>query len=96
MIAEPDHPPDDENRRSTPRLFAHALEQFHQRAGHRLLTGQRAVVDDDASIVAGPAIGLHGVEHARQLLRAGVADDRASSLARLAQSMSGGVRLSSS
>src|SRR5262245_46070854 len=76
MIAKADDPADDENRRPAARVLADPFEQFLDRAGYRLLAGQRTVVDDHGSAVAVPAVRLNRIEYAGQLLCAGVADDR--------------------
>ena len=68
---------DDEDGRTRGADASRALDQLCERAGDRLLGRQRAVVDDHRRSVGWPAVGDERVEDARQLLRPGVADDRA-------------------
>jgi hypothetical protein len=77
MIAQRDNASDDEN--GGPPVFGllRDVDELVDRAGDRFLRRQRAVVDDRRRILTRPAVRQQRREDDRQLLRPGVAHDRA-------------------
>jgi hypothetical protein len=76
MIPERHDAPDDDHRGIASMMLVRRGGKLRQRARHRLLRRQRSVVDDGDGRIRGAAVRPQRVEHSRQLLRAGIADDR--------------------
>lgn len=77
VLAEAHHPPGNQRGRTAARRVLQRVEQLGQRAGDRLLPWKRAVVDERPARIRRPAVRDERVENAGQLMRSGVADDRA-------------------